>query len=93
MLKAHPEPARPAVPPASQTHSANQAALIGQWQHVRGRTREWWGRLIEGDLDRARQFERFVGRLQQRHGYNRERAAMILRRRMLKHRASQPKQL
>jgi uncharacterized protein YjbJ (UPF0337 family) len=61
------------------------------WQQVRGRAREWWGRLTDGDLDRSRQFDRFIATLQERYGLSRERAVKVLRRRMLKRRASQPR--
>ena len=63
--------------------------LIGKWQQGRGRSREWWGRLTDGDLDRNRQFDRFIVVMQERYGLNRERAARELLRRMAKHKANQ----
>ncbi len=64
--------------------------LIGKWQQVRGRSREWWSRwLTDGDLGRSRQFDRFIGRPQEQHGWNRVRAAKELLRRMGKQRARQ----
>lgn len=66
----------------------NKAVLTGPLPPARGQARAWWGRLTDGDLDRTRQYEGFIGRLQARYGFSRERAARLLRRRMLKHRAS-----
>jgi hypothetical protein len=59
------------------------------WLRARGRAREWWGRLSDGDLDRQRQLDRFVDRLQEQYGVSRERAVKELRRRMVNRRASQ----
>jgi hypothetical protein len=63
-----------------------QAARSHPWQQVRGRTREWWGRLTDGDLNGSRQFDHFIGWMQERYGVSRERAAKLLKRRMLKQR-------
>jgi hypothetical protein len=66
-----------------------KAKVPTPWQHVRGQTRQWWHRLTEGDLKRSRQFVRFMGQLQARYGFSRERTAKELKRRRLKHKLNQ----
>jgi uncharacterized protein YjbJ (UPF0337 family) len=53
----------------------NTDVLEGQWKQIRGKARDWWGRLTDNDLDRiAGKFEILVGLLQERYGYTRQQA-------------------
>ena len=75
--------------PDDAAQSALSPRWRGPWQQVRGQTRQWWYRLTEGDLNRGRQLEHFIGQLQARYGLSRERAAREVKRRMLKHKLNQ----
>jgi uncharacterized protein YjbJ (UPF0337 family) len=53
----------------------NQDILAGKWKQVRGKAKQWWGRLTDNDLDRiSGRFEELVGLVQERYGYTREQA-------------------
>jgi uncharacterized protein YjbJ (UPF0337 family) len=44
--------------------------LAGQWKQVRGKMKEWWGKLTDDDLDKiAGKRDILVGKLQERYGY------------------------
>ncbi|MGQ0600356.1 MAG: CsbD family protein [Anaerolineales bacterium] len=61
----------------------NDDVFKGKWKQFRGRVKEWWGDLTDDELDRVQgQREQFVGLLQERYGYTRERAEDELGRRM-----------
>lgn len=49
--------------------------IQGKWKQVKGSVRERWGRLTDSDFDQiAGNREKFIGRLQERYGYTREKA-------------------
>ena len=53
----------------------NKDILKGKWDQIKGDIRSWWGNLTEDDVDVIRgDTERFIGKLQERYGYGRERA-------------------
>jgi uncharacterized protein YjbJ (UPF0337 family) len=53
----------------------NKDVFEGKWKQVRGEAKVWWGKLTDHDLDKvAGQFEVFIGLLQEKYGYSRERA-------------------
>ena len=53
----------------------NRDVLAGQWEQVRGKAKQTWGKLTDNDLDRiAGRFEELSGLVQQRYGYTREQA-------------------
>jgi uncharacterized protein YjbJ (UPF0337 family) len=53
----------------------NQDILAGKWKQVRGKAKQWWGKLTDNDLDRVSgRFEELVGLVQERYGYTREQA-------------------
>ncbi len=53
----------------------NRDILTGKWTQVRGKAKEWWGKLTDNDLERIHgQFDELVGVVQQRYGYTREQA-------------------
>lgn len=50
---------------------------------MRGKVREWWGKLTDDDLDKvAGKSEKLIGLLQEKYGYTRERAEQEFNRRM-----------
>jgi uncharacterized protein YjbJ (UPF0337 family) len=53
----------------------NKDVFEGKWKQIRGQAKGWWGRLTDDDLNKvAGKFESFVGLLQEKYGYSRERA-------------------
>jgi uncharacterized protein YjbJ (UPF0337 family) len=53
----------------------NKDVFAGKWKQIRGQAKAWWGKLTDDDLERvAGKFEVFVGLLQEKYGYSRERA-------------------
>jgi uncharacterized protein YjbJ (UPF0337 family) len=53
----------------------NRDILTGKWNQVRGKAKEWWGKLTDNDLERIHgQFDELVGVVQHRYGYTREQA-------------------
>jgi uncharacterized protein YjbJ (UPF0337 family) len=53
----------------------NEDVLKGQWQQVRGKAKEWWGKLTNDDLDKIDgQMDQMVGKLQERYGYSKDKA-------------------
>jgi uncharacterized protein YjbJ (UPF0337 family) len=64
--------------PATQTskeNPMNSTTMKGQWKEFKGKVKEKWGKLTNGDLDViAGEKDQLVGRIQQRYGYEKERA-------------------
>jgi uncharacterized protein YjbJ (UPF0337 family) len=53
----------------------NQDTFEGQWQQMKGKLREKWGKLTDDDWDTvAGKKDQFLGKLQERYGYSREEA-------------------
>jgi uncharacterized protein YjbJ (UPF0337 family) len=53
----------------------NKDVFEGKWKQIRGQAKAWWGKLTDDDLNKvAGKFESFVGLLQEKYGYSRERA-------------------
>ncbi len=53
----------------------NKDIFEGKWKQMRGQVKGWWGKLTDDDLDRAGgKYDGFVGVLQEKYGYTRERA-------------------
>ena len=53
----------------------NKDVFEGKWKQIRGQAKVWWGKLTDDDLNKvAGKFESFVGLLQEKYGYSRERA-------------------
>ena len=53
----------------------NKDVFEGKWKQIRGQAKGWWGRLTDDDLNKvAGKFESFVGLLQEKYGYSRQRA-------------------
>jgi len=53
----------------------NEDTLKGQWNQVKGKAREKWGKLTNDDLDVVQgRAEQLVGRIQERYGLQRAEA-------------------
>jgi len=53
----------------------NEDILQGKWNQLKGKVRQQWGKLTDDDLDRiSGKREEIVGLLQERYGWERERA-------------------
>ncbi len=53
----------------------NRDILQGKWNQLRGEITRQWGRLTDDEVDELEgNFEKLVGRIQERYGYERERA-------------------
>jgi uncharacterized protein YjbJ (UPF0337 family) len=61
----------------------NEDILKGKWKQVRGRSKEWWGKLTDDDLDMIDgNREQLIGKLQERYGYTKDRAAQEVNERL-----------
>jgi uncharacterized protein YjbJ (UPF0337 family) len=57
----------------------NQDILRGKWNQFKGDIKRQWGQLTDDDLTRIEgDYDKFVGVLQERYGYERERARQEL---------------
>ena len=53
----------------------NTDILQGKWRQLKGEARVQWGKLTDDDLDQVQgQAEKLVGLVQERYGYDRQRA-------------------
>ena len=53
----------------------NTDILQGKWRQLKGEARIQWGKLTDDDLDQVQgQAEKLVGLVQERYGYDRQRA-------------------
>lgn len=61
----------------------NDDILKGMWKQIRGKSKEWWGRLTEDDLDVIDgKRDLLIGKLQERYGYDLDRANQEVNRRL-----------
>ncbi len=53
--------------------TVNRDVLTGRWKQVRGKAKQWWGKLTDNDLERTKgRFDELVGVVQERYGLTRE---------------------
>lgn len=53
----------------------NRDTMQGQWKQMKGEVKRRWGMLTDDELDQVEgNFEKLVGRVQERYGYQREQA-------------------
>lgn len=53
----------------------NQDQLEGKWKQLKGSVRQKFGQLTDNDVEQINgSTEKFIGRLQERYGYTREKA-------------------
>jgi uncharacterized protein YjbJ (UPF0337 family) len=58
----------------------NNEQLQGNWNIVKGKIKEQWGKLTDDDIDRVDgQFEQLIGEIQKRYGITREEAEREIR--------------
>lgn len=58
----------------------NSDILEGNWKQIRGRVKEWWGRMTDDELDQIEgRKDRLAGILQEKYGYTREQAENSIR--------------
>jgi len=70
----------------------NKDVFEGKWKQLRGQAKEWWGKLTDDDLERVGgKYDTFVGLIQEKYGYTRERAEEEIDRRTAEHKARQEK--
>ncbi len=70
----------------------NKDVFEGKWKQMRGQAKDWWGKLTDDDLERVGgKYDQFVGLLQEKYGYTRERAEEEINRRTAEHEAQQKK--
>jgi uncharacterized protein YjbJ (UPF0337 family) len=60
---------------ALEDSNMNTDVLKGKWRQLKGEVQIQWGKLTNDDLDMVEgDFDKLVGRIQERYGYERERA-------------------
>jgi uncharacterized protein YjbJ (UPF0337 family) len=48
---------------------------MGQWKQMKGEAKRRWGKLTDDELDQVEgSFDKLVGRIQERYGYQRDQA-------------------
>ena len=53
----------------------NQDVLKGKWRQIKGEVKTKWGKLTDDDLTSIEgSFDKLVGKIQERYGWERERA-------------------
>jgi uncharacterized protein YjbJ (UPF0337 family) len=61
----------------------NRDILTGKWKQIRGRSKEWWGKLTDDDLDVIDgNRDQLIGKLQERYGYSKDQAAQEVNERL-----------
>ena len=61
----------------------NDDILSGKWKQANGHVRNWWGKLTDDDVDKLTgKSEELAGKLQERYGWNRERAYEEIKQRL-----------
>ena len=60
----------------------NADVFAGQWKHMRGDVKSWWGKLSDYDVDRIEgQKDKLIGLVQEKYGYARAQAEQEVERR------------
>ena len=55
----------------------NDDIMAGMWKQLKGQVKQQWGRLTDDDLDKITgRHEEVVGLIQERYGWEKERAEM-----------------
>lgn len=53
----------------------NADVFEGKWRQMKGKVRETWGEITDDEIDQVRgNYENFLGLLQEKYGWQRERA-------------------
>ncbi len=53
----------------------NQDIAEGKWMQMKGSVKTWWGKLTDDDIEQiSGKWDLLVGKVQERYGYDKERA-------------------
>ncbi|MFZ7127646.1 MAG: CsbD family protein [Desulfobacterales bacterium] len=53
----------------------NKDIIKGKWNQIKGEVKKQWGDLTNDELDEIEgNYDKMIGKLQEKYGYNRERA-------------------
>jgi uncharacterized protein YjbJ (UPF0337 family) len=64
----------------------NKDIFEGKWKQLRGQIKVTWGKLTDDDLDQiGGKYDKFIGLLQEKYGYTRERAEEEVNRQTTEH--------
>jgi uncharacterized protein YjbJ (UPF0337 family) len=67
----------------------NRDTLKGQWTQLKGKLRQQWGKLTDDEIDQMQgNAEMLIGKIQERYGYERERAEQEVERWLNEQRAA-----
>ncbi len=70
----------------------NNDEFEGKWKQMKGQAKVWWGKLTDDDLEQVGgKFDKFVGLIQEKYGYTRERVEKEFAGRAAKYEANQKK--
>ena len=59
--------------------SMNWDQIQGQWKDIKGQARSMWGKLTDDDIESiAGRKDQLLGKLQERYGYNKEKAESVI---------------
>jgi uncharacterized protein YjbJ (UPF0337 family) len=68
----------------------NKDVIEGKWKQLRGEVKKWWGQLTDDDLDTvAGNRDKLIGKLQERYGYDKEKAEEEIDRRLREYSTAQ----
>jgi Uncharacterized protein conserved in bacteria len=57
----------------------NEDIIKGQWKQIRGKSKVWWVKLTDDDLDVIDgNRDQLIGKLQERYGYNKDQASQVV---------------
>jgi uncharacterized protein YjbJ (UPF0337 family) len=63
----------------------------GRWKQVRGQAKIWWGKLTDDDLEKVGgKLDKFMGLIQEKYGYTREKAEQEFNQRIAEFNVAQP---
>jgi uncharacterized protein YjbJ (UPF0337 family) len=70
----------------------NNAEFQGKWKQARGQAKVWWGKLTDDDLEKVGgHVDKFVGVMQEKYGYSRDKAEQEFNKRVAEFEATQKK--
>ncbi len=64
----------------------NKEQFEGNWKQLKGKIKEKWGKFTNDDITRINgKYDQFLGALQKKYGYNKEKAELELKNWKLEH--------